>query len=306
MDIVKVNPTLSLFQESLIDGIRLGLISERDTERLKTEGAMLVHKTAERFFFATAKQSSYKYAVRMVDAILSFALIQRKREDGVALLSNCSLGEVFKVGLSNLKETDDIGAQYAVPTFPPTPRPSETPNLFQQLAVDVTTRKYSPTTCLHKLLNEQKVQKEHKSLVNLTEQLVRMRHGSGFRAAVEEEFGAPDDPNPLKGPDMCEYMIYSHLFSIVFGLEAGYQLSLETAKKAGKGKRPTLEEAREKLTRHRAIIRHDLRDEYDRLVERFLSIKSVGKFFGSRGTRVENLIVGEYAILYCWRLFGKD
>lgn len=306
MDIVKVNQELSLFQKSLIDGTRLGLISEGGRERLKIMGAMLVHNTAERFFHATAKQSSYKYAVRMVDVVLSFALYEHKSEDGVALLSNCSLDEVFKIGLSKLKEVDEIGAQYAAPTFPPAPRPSEEPNLFQQLAVEVANRQYNPSTSLHGLINKQEVHKEYKSLVLLAEQLVRMRHGARYWSAVEEEFGEPDDIYPLKGVEQCEYLINSHLFSTVFGLESGYRLSLETGKSAARMARPTLNEAREKLILHRVAITHDLREEYDRSVERFLAIKSVERFFRSRSTRVENLMVGEHAILYCWRIFGKD
>ncbi len=292
MDVVTTKQ-LSLFQQKLLDTTRQGTLTEGDVERIRGEGPNLVEVTTRKFFQAIVKSASYTHAVRMVDAILSFAIYQGA-VDGESL-KNLPLVENLKRGIACLREIDELSI---VSTFPPEPSHDNNESTrLKRLAEGVASHKYTPNGLLLELVQEKEIRKSVQSLVDFTEYIVRLRLGSHYNAMVLGEFWDHDNGSAILIPEPCEFIVHSYLFSLVYDLEAGYRLTARLIKQSAEQKRPTIQEVEAKLKRHKVHIPGQFEKEYEQAVTRFIKNGHMKSFFSRKAsTRV---LFPEEGLLYC-------
>jgi hypothetical protein len=272
MEIVTVNPTISPFQQALLDGVRRGVLGDGDVERIRREGAVLVQKTAERFFTDSAREESYLYAVRMVDVLLSFALARHL--DPTGQIAGSPLNDILKNALSVLRESNGWPSAAYLPSVPGSEMIAEyvVPNI----------RKSSLTSNerLALLKHEYSQRHENEATVRLATYFVSLQNS-------KQEFVM----------DPCDDIIASHLFSVVYGLEQGYRFTLSDLRAISRRKRPSIERVASVLDQYRATIPEEYLVAYDSAIRRFFEKTDVLRFFGSKGCSM-NVFLGEYGGIY--------
>jgi hypothetical protein len=272
MEIVTVNPAISPFQQALLDGVRRGVLADGDVERIRREGAVLVQKTAERFFTDSAREESYLYAVRMVDVLLSFELA--RYPDPTEQVTGSPLNGILKNALSVLRKSNGWPSGAYLPSVPG-------PEIIAECVVP-NIRKSSLTSNerLALLVHEYSQRHENEATVRLATYFVSLQNS-------KQEFVM----------DPCDDIIASHLFSVVYGLEQGYCLTLSDLHAISRRKRPTIERVQSILDQYRATIPKEYLVAYDSAIHRFFGKSDVLRFFGNKGCSV-NVFLGEYGGIY--------
>ncbi len=272
MEIVMVNPAISPFQQALLDGIQRGVLAQGDVDRIRSQGAVLVFKTAERFFTSSAREESYLYAVRMVDALLSFALA--RDPSPAQQLAVSPLGGVLKHALTVLRESNNWPSEAFLPRIPSS-------DIIAEVVVP-SAREGRPTSNerLHALQGEYSRRRENEATVGLAQYFVSLQNS-------KQEFVM----------DPCDDIIASHFVSLVYGLTQGYRLTISDLHKVSKRKRPTIGQVEAVLRRYRVGTPEALLVAYDIATQRFLLNTHVQQFFGNKDCSVK-VFLGDYGGLY--------
>lgn len=285
MDIITIDPSLSLFQQQLSSAVRLKLLSEEGLMRIRIEGAELVERTAEKFFTAMAKEETYTYALRIVDFLLSFSLSQQNTD--LSVFETNSLGAILKHGLSALKRVDELRSSYSFPDDR-----LHQPELVD-LRLEVMKKTYKTSDHLKRLEQRLVERLRVESVHRLTEYVIRQSHPY-FTGKVGKEFQTRNNGEV----DDCNTIIHSYLFSIIFDLDEGYDLTPEIITKAAKKPRPSLSTITEKLNGHVSEIPCEFVNEYTDFTKRFLKHSVIKRFFNGTIKKAERLYMGYEHPLY--------
>jgi hypothetical protein len=272
MEIVTVNPSISPFQQALLDGIQRGVLAQGDVDRIRSEGTVLVQKTAERFFTSSAREESYLYAVRMVDVLLSFALA--RDPNPVQQLAVPHLGDVLKHALAVLRESNGWSSAEYLPSEP------SLDILAEAVVPNVQKGHLTANERLRALQGEYSERRENEAVVRLAQYFVSLQNS-------KQEFVA----------DPCDDIIASHFFSLVYGLAQGYRLTLGDLSKLSKRKRPTIGQVESVLQHYRARMPEAHLVTYDSATRRFLLNTDILQFFGNKGCGID-VFLGDYGGLY--------
>jgi hypothetical protein len=272
MEIVRVHPAISPFQQALLDGVRRGVLADGDIDRIRREGAVLVQKTAERFFTDSAREESYLYAVRMVDVLLSFALA--RLPDPTQQVVATPLSDVLKNALSVLRESNAWPSAAVLPSVP------SAEIIAHNVVLGIRKGSLTSNERLRALQAEYSQRHENEATVRLAKYFVSLQNS-------KQEFVM----------DPCDDIIASHFFSLVYGLRQGYRLTLLDLRAISRRKRPTIEQVASVLSQRRASIPEQYLVAYDSAVQRFFEKVHVLQFFGNKDCGV-NVFLGEYGGLY--------
>ncbi len=258
MEMVKINPELSPFQEALLYGLREEVLGEGDLERLRREGADLTRLTAERFYRATAREESYRYAVRLLDSLLSFYLTANESA-AARELKQTSLSALVKKSVEKLRMFNQL------PTTSILPLTAADIDIMDMLVERARKLQSTTRSVLLALNREINARKTNKSTISLAEFFIG-RVGGKLR---DFEFES--------SADIC----HAEFMSIIFNLTVGPYLTLAILKKIARRKRPSLEEVAARLQAHESLLPLAVQADYRVVMKEFLTMKNTDEFFGA-------------------------
>jgi hypothetical protein len=265
MELIHVETSLSLFQRSLRNGVSMGLVSDEKVEAIRVEGAKLVLSTIRRYFPSVAKEVEYQYAVRMVDAIVSYglAISGENREVSVATLP---LGEFLKRGIIKLKALSmmphDIvfATQFGV-------------DELQVLSEKVRKNNFSVSEYVDFMLRQEKILQSNKEGFDLAKLFLKLSVSSGFSEVFKEiEIEAV----------ACERVIFSFLFSKLMGISSGCLLTEEEILKTKPLSKTKFVNAHLVLEAVRQGIPQHLVQVFDQEVDNFFADDKVAVLLSSK------------------------
>lgn len=288
MEVVKINPSLSFFQLSLLNAKHSGVLSEEAVKRMRDDGVVLVQKTADRFFSAASREITYLHALRMVDCILSFAMAGKKYD--AHILQMKTLRELFQEGLLELRSIDNLPADTI---FPKVGLPDD---LLSDIKQSVSRISFKTNDKVSDLLKTRTAREELAVTHELTEHIVRCRHPE-YGKETTREFKARNK-NVISD---CNEILYSYLFAVIHGHEQlGYEISASVIVTMTKKKRPTTAQAQKVLEECVKNIPLHLQTEFISSVKRFLKNRIIRSYLTGKLKVAEKLYLGPGCPLYCY------
>jgi hypothetical protein len=231
----------------------------------------MVEKTVGRFF-SMAKGGSYEVAVRMVDFLLSLALlIGTEGKSHSSVLAHTPLSTLMRYAVKYLRHVDSLSNIYLFGKL----EPDTLAKPYEIQVVEWMTAKFDFREATKRILSEAELRMSFHELRRLAEYMVR-EHFSGDRIKADAEI------EQLSGLAIhAEQVIFSCLFSVVFGLPEGHKLTRRVIQRVGHRKRPSLLDVAERLSEFQSKNKRlqEYTEEYRRNVNAFIENPVIRGFF---------------------------